>query len=88
MTQAIDKGGRPARIQPFDMSGVERRSDGVLHYAGLHDSLLAMLRQTVDEVPDKEAVVEVGGPRYSYREVWDRSARVAGGLRARGIKRG
>jgi long-chain acyl-CoA synthetase len=33
-------------------------------------------------------LVELGGERLSYQEVWDRSARVAGGLRAAGINRG
>jgi acyl-CoA synthetase (AMP-forming)/AMP-acid ligase II len=47
-----------------------------------------MLRSTVDKSPDKEAIVEIGGGRVSYRRLWDRSARVAGGLRRRGINRG
>jgi acyl-CoA synthetase (AMP-forming)/AMP-acid ligase II len=47
-----------------------------------------MLRSTVDRVPDNEAVVELGGERINYREFWERAARVAGGLRAMGIKRG
>jgi len=90
MSQAtsITRGGRAGRVQPFDESGIERGADGVLHYAGLPESLVDMLRASVEEVPDGEAVVEVGGPRLSYRELWDRSARVAGGLRARGVQRG
>ncbi len=84
----MEKQGKPASIQPFDMSGIERRADGILHYADRPSSLLAMLRATVDRVPDQEAVVEVGGPRVTYRELWDRSTQVAGGLRDEGIKRG
>ena len=38
--------------------------------------------------PDREAVVELGGERLTYRELWDRSARVAGGLRAAGVQPG
>src|SRR5205807_3409384 len=47
-----------------------------------------MLRSTAEEHPDLEALVELGGPRLSYRELWDRSARVAGGLRAQGVSPG
>jgi acyl-CoA synthetase (AMP-forming)/AMP-acid ligase II len=47
-----------------------------------------MLRLTVDQMPNAEFLVEVGGERLTYRQVWDRSARVAGGLRGQGIKRG
>ncbi|HET9690353.1 MAG TPA: AMP-binding protein [Acidimicrobiales bacterium] len=84
----IDKDGIPGRLRPFDESGVQRRADSVLHYEGLAPSLLEMLRRTVEAVPAQEAVVEVGGPRLSYRELWDRSARVAGGLVAAGVGRG
>jgi acyl-CoA synthetase (AMP-forming)/AMP-acid ligase II len=90
MTEAtqLTRSGRVGRIQPFDGAGIERGADGVLHYQGLHESLVHMLRATVDEVPGGEAVVEVGGPRLSYRQLWDRAARVAGGLRAQGVRRG
>ncbi len=46
-----------------------------------------MLRATVDRMPKNEAIVQIGGPRINYGELWDRSARVAGGLRTLGIKR-
>ncbi|MDQ2753956.1 MAG: AMP-binding protein [Actinomycetota bacterium] len=88
MASDLEKGGRPARIQPFDLSGIEPGDDGVLHYGGLHSSLVAMLADTVRTASDKQAVVEVGGARLTYGELWDRSARVSGGLVARGITRG
>ncbi len=47
-----------------------------------------MLRASVEQSPNAEAIVEVGGPRVTYRELWDRSARIAGGLRNLGIERG
>jgi acyl-CoA synthetase (AMP-forming)/AMP-acid ligase II len=47
-----------------------------------------MLRRTVDKSPNAEAVVEVGGERLTYRALWDRAARAAGGLRATGIQPG
>ena len=72
------KQGRVGKIQPFDSSAVERRADGLLHYQGLHQSVVAMLRATVDEVPDEEALVEVGGGRLTYQRMWDRATRVAG----------
>lgn len=88
MASDLHKEGRPARIEPFEMSGIHRGDDGVLHYSHLAPSVTAMLRQTVDEVPNHEALVEVGGPRLTYRQLWTRSARVAGGLAAAGVSRG
>ena len=75
-------------IRPFDDSGITRGADGIARYDDLHNSLVEMLRATVDRVPDAEAIVELGGERVSYRELWDRAARVAGGLRAAGVERG
>ena len=70
---------------PFDRSGMTTGPDGVRRYTHLADNLLHLLRASVEAEPDREAVVEVGGPRLTYRELWDRSARVAGGLRAAGV---
>jgi long-chain acyl-CoA synthetase len=76
------------RLHPFDESGIARDSNGVAHYQGLAASLVEMLRATVDRSPAAEAIVEVGGARINYRELWNGSARVAGGLRNAGISRG
>ena len=76
-----------SRIQPFDQSGIIRGSDGIARYEHLPRSVGEMLRLTVEQTPDAEFLVEVGGERLTYRQVWDRSARVAGGLRAAGIRR-
>jgi long-chain acyl-CoA synthetase len=74
---------------PFDMTGVSRGRDGIKRYDELPASLVHMLRDTVDAHPDREALAETGGgPRLSYRELWDRAARAAGGLRAAGVQRG
>jgi len=74
---------------PFDTAGVTRGPDGIKRYDGLPDSLVHMLRDTVERYPGREALAETGGgPRLTYRELWDRSARVAGGLRAAGVARG
>jgi long-chain acyl-CoA synthetase len=76
------------RIQPFDRSGIVRGSDQIARFQDLPGSVAEMLRLTADKMPDAEFLVEVGGERLTYRQVWDRSARVAGGLRAVGIKSG
>jgi long-chain acyl-CoA synthetase len=52
------------------------------------DSLVHMLRATVERVGDGLAVAEIGGERVNYRELWDRASRVAGGLRGEGVDRG
>jgi acyl-CoA synthetase (AMP-forming)/AMP-acid ligase II len=81
-----------ASLHPFDETGIIRSPDGVAHYQGLQPSLVAMLRASVDESPDSEALVEApveaGGERVTYRELWDRAACIAGGLRNLGIERG
>jgi acyl-CoA synthetase (AMP-forming)/AMP-acid ligase II len=84
----IVKEGRTPRILPFEMTGVVRDNAGILRYSDLPVSLLAMFRATVDRLPDAEALFELGGERVSYRDFWERSATVAGGLRAAGVGRG
>lgn len=73
---------------PFPTVGVSRGRDGIPRYDDLPATLLDMLAEHVDTRPDSEALVELGGARLTYRQLWDRAARVAGGLRAEGIKRG
>src|SRR4029077_18093329 len=73
----------------FDMTGVVRGPDGIKRYEGLPRNLVRMLRAAVDRDGAAEAVVETGGgPRLSYASLWDRAARVAGGLRGLGVQRG
>jgi len=73
---------------PFDQAGVTADADGIRRYPGLHESLVAMLADSVGAAPDAEALVQVGGERLSYSGLWDRAARVAGGLRDDGIMPG
>jgi long-chain acyl-CoA synthetase len=80
--------GRKMPIQPFDQSGIIRGADGIKRYQGLSSSLVSMLRSSAEKAPNSEAIVEAAGPRVTYRELWDRSARIAGGLRQAGIERG
>src|SRR5258705_536254 len=75
-------------IRPFEYSGITRDAAGIAHYNNRPNSLVEMLRATVDKSPEHEAIVELGGPRVTYRQLWDRSARVAGGLKKSGIDRG
>src|SRR5581483_12204315 len=75
-------------IRPFDYTGITRDAQGILHYDALPDSLVEMLRARVEQTPEAEAIVEVGGARLTYRQVWEAAARIAGGLRAQGIARG
>ena len=69
-------------------TGIWRGADGVARYAGLPSSLASALRAVVERQARDEAIVEVGGERITYRELWDRAARVAGGLREAGARRG
>ncbi len=73
---------------PFDVEGVTRGADGIARYANRPDSLVHMLRRSVERDRDATALVEVGGPSLSYGELWDGASRVAGGLRAAGVGRG
>ena len=78
----------PRGANPFDDSGVRAGGDGVRRYQNLHESLIEMLSESVRADPAAEALVEVGGGRTGYAELWDRAARVSGGLRASGIRPG
>jgi long-chain acyl-CoA synthetase len=77
-----------AVIRPFDNTGVSRGADDILRYDERLPSLVAALRRSVDSYPDNEALVETGAGRLTYCEFWDRSVRIAGGLRVTGIQRG
>lgn len=69
----------------FDTSSVTRGVDGIARYSALPPTLVDMLRRSVEQAGQSEAIVEVGGPRLTYRQLWDRSVRIAGGLAAEGI---
>jgi acyl-CoA synthetase (AMP-forming)/AMP-acid ligase II len=70
---------------PFDTSGIGTGADGVRRYTDLPPNLLELLRRSVEQHPEATAVAELGGERLTYRQLWDRAARVAGGLRAAGV---
>jgi long-chain acyl-CoA synthetase len=83
MTEPLPRGRNP-----FDESGVERDAQGRAHYVNRPESLVAMLRSSVERDASAVAVLEVGGDSITYGELWERSARVAGGLREAGVERG
>lgn len=82
----------PRGAAPFDTSRVERDAGGVAQYLDLPSSLVEMVRTSVERDPDAEALVEVGRSddraRLTFRELWDASARVAGGLIEQGVRPG
>ena len=78
----------PRGRNPFVESAVERDAEGRAHYTDRPASLTAMLRGSVERDRAATAVLEVGGPSLTYGELWDRAARVAGGLREAGVGRG
>jgi acyl-CoA synthetase (AMP-forming)/AMP-acid ligase II len=80
--------GRPARIRPFDETGLTRDPKGVLQFDALPVSVPAMLEAVAQRSPEGQAVAMAGGDCLGYRELLDACARVAGGLRAGGVRRG
>jgi long-chain acyl-CoA synthetase len=78
----------PRGRNPFDETGVVRDEQGRARYVDRPSSLVEMLRASVERDGAATAVLEVGGPSVSYGELWDRAARVGGGLRAAGVQRG
>ncbi|MFH5232332.1 class I adenylate-forming enzyme family protein [Antrihabitans spumae] len=73
-------------IQPLSRDdAVTRSGDGLLHYGGLTPSLTEFLDVRAHRYANREAIVEIGGPRMTYRELWTSASRVAGGLQDRGI---
>lgn len=62
-----------------------RGSDGILRYGDLSPALTELLDLRVHSFTGREAIVEVGGPRLTYRELWHSASRIAGGLQDHGI---
>ncbi|MFI1911646.1 class I adenylate-forming enzyme family protein [Nocardia sp. NPDC020380] len=62
-----------------------RGADGILRYGNLTPALTELLDIQVHTFAGREAVVEIGGPRLTYRELWYSASRIAGGLQEHGI---
>ena len=73
---------------PFSDEGVGRDARGARYYTNLPTSIVHVLHDHAQNTPELEAFVEVGGERLTYGELWDRAARVAGGMRAQGVRAG
>jgi acyl-CoA synthetase (AMP-forming)/AMP-acid ligase II len=78
----------PRGRNPFGSEGVVRDPGGLARYVDRPRSLVTMLRAAVERRGAATAVVEVGGGRLSYAQLWERASRVAAGLRRRGIGAG
>ncbi|MGV0737431.1 hypothetical protein ABQF35_11620 [Mycobacterium syngnathidarum] len=75
MTKAVIE--VPREHNPFPRSGIVRNDAGIAYYADVPATLGEMLRAHVGSRPDAEAVVEVGGDRLTYAQLWERASRVA-----------
>ncbi|WP_416563389.1 class I adenylate-forming enzyme family protein [Nocardia testacea] len=64
---------------------LSRGADGILRYGNLSPALTELLDLQVHAFSQREAVVEIGGGRLTYRELWHSASRVAGGLQEHGI---
>ena len=80
--------GTNAEIHPFDQTGIVRGPDGILRYEGIATTITEMVQRSVEGYRSSEALVELGGSRVTFGELWDRSTACAGGLVAKGLKSG
>ncbi|MGW5002905.1 class I adenylate-forming enzyme family protein [Streptomyces hydrogenans] len=78
----------PRARDPFPQDDLPVDASGRRHYPDVPATLIDLLRGHVEERPDAEALVELGGDRITYGQLWERAARVAGGLRALGVTHG
>ncbi|MCX4095977.1 class I adenylate-forming enzyme family protein [Nocardia sp. alder85J] len=75
----------PASRNPWCDNPLARGADGVLRYGNLNPAVTELLDVQVHAFGNREAVVEIGGPRLTYRQLWHSASRIAGGLQERGI---
>ncbi|MGW0004232.1 class I adenylate-forming enzyme family protein [Nocardia grenadensis] len=88
--QSTGSGRRPEPVEFHIVDAgaaapLSRGADGVLRYGNLGPALTELLDLQVHAFSNREAVVEVGGGRLTYRELWHSASRVAGGLQEHGI---
>ncbi|MFC8530196.1 class I adenylate-forming enzyme family protein [Nocardia sp. NPDC057227] len=75
----------PLSAQHVCDNPLARGADGVLRYGNLTPALTELLDLQTHAFSSREAVVEIGGPRLTYRELWHSASRIAGGLQEHGI---
>lgn len=73
---------------PFGRTQLAIDGHAQARYRDLPSSLVAMLRSHATQRPDTEAVVECGGQRLTYAELWREATHLAGQLRAQGLADG
>lgn len=74
-------------VYPFSRRGITRDARGVARFSGLAATVPHLLRRAVDAAPEREAVADPAR-RLAYHHLWDRAARIAGGLRGAGCAAG
>ncbi|AOW94353.1 CoA synthetase [Rhodococcus sp. WMMA185] len=67
---------------------VVRARDGILRYCGLNPSLTELLDVAVHRYAGRVAVEEDDGRALTFSQLWTSAARVAGGLKERGVEIG
>ncbi|MFZ2177804.1 MAG: AMP-binding protein [Rhodococcus sp. (in: high G+C Gram-positive bacteria)] len=72
----------------FHDARVTRGRDGLLRYDGLGPSLTELLDVAAHRYAGRTAVEEVDGASLTFSQLWTSAARVAGGLKAKGIEIG
>src|SRR5690242_6008264 len=75
----------PQTRNPWCGNPLARGADGVLRYGNLNPDLTELLDVQVHAFSAREAVVEIGGPRLTYRQLWHAASRIDGGLQEHGI---
>lgn len=64
---------------------VKRGADGILRYGDLNPALTELLDIRAHRYAGREAIIEIDGPRLTYRELWTSASKIAGALQDRGI---
>ncbi|OUS93746.1 class I adenylate-forming enzyme family protein [Rhodococcus sp. NCIMB 12038] len=85
----------PSSLVEYPSSGpffhddrVVRGRDGLLRYGGLNPSLTELLDISVHRYAGRIAVEEDGGRSLTFSQLWTSAARVAGGLKSKGVEIG
>src|SRR5574340_1037768 len=78
----------PTTSNWFRDERVARRRDGIMRYGTLPACLTELLDESAQRYAAREAVVEIGGPRLTYAQLWASAAPIGGGLLVQGVSIG